>query len=1021
MGWNIGLPPPVWVPQGDPRIHALVREVEDNPVVAIDTETTGLNKEKCIPLFWSLSWGENRFCMPSSTLHFFKKAFDDPYKTWVFANAKFDMHMIANFGIKFAGNIADTCVMHALLFDEQSHSLEAMAKHMLGWQWKDDFKAGFRKEGAENFLLRLEREDLPRLVNYASNDAYGTWKLYWKLKEHLEGAVTHALYQGKRWEGHPMYVRTLWDYFEKIEKHFTKVLWSCERKGVQLDLQYLESIETPLQKRIDEIAREANQIAGKMVNLNSTKQMKEYYFDTLHLKSVHLTKGGKSGIRSPSIDEEFLVEYRNAVPMAKIHLEYRELDKLMGTYVKGLKDRVDQYGRVHTKFNQDVARCMPAGELVLTNRGYIPVQHVEVGDLVVTHEGRARPVTEVSTHNPQVLYRVELSNGLILRTTGNHQYRTPDGWVRADALNAGDEVIAHSDEEVWSPITGWEDYQVSSWGRVYSNRTARVLSLQPKGKWGHLKVTLKNKKGVRKDFSVHRLVATAFCPANRGCGHEVRHLDGVAWNNTRENLLWGTSKENTEDSRRHGTLNGAPILTPEQVEEIRNTNSAGQPPSSSSKLTFEIAEEIRGRFAAGEGRAELAREFEVSYQAIDSIVKDRTWLKPPSGTSATELAEKYGVSPAAIRDIWAGRRWDRDLSERSCTQQFRRVTVESVCILKEEVTYGLTVEEDHSHVTGGIVTHNTGRLSSSDPNCQNIPRPDSDKFKLRKAFIAPEGKTLIVADYEQLEMRLLAAATVNKDFPMGEVDMVNLFLSGKDIHMGNAALVFGPGVAKRFGRSQPFEYEDFAKAKKIDKGVKEGKFPASELTAVVQALMDARQAVKTIGFGINYGMKEKKLANDLTAAGVPTSPEEAAVLIETYLDRLPAVKRFFVDAVEEARYTGFAYTILGRRRFLPEILSENNMERFQAERQSGNCQIQGTAAEVAKMAMIHCYNAGLDKKYGCDMEIQVHDELMFECPTETAQEAGEEITEHMEHPLPTDLAVPLTISMGKGRSWCDAK
>ncbi len=126
------------------------------------------------------------------------------------------------------------------------------------------------------------------------------------------------------------------------------------------------------------------------------------------------------------------------------------------------------------------------------------------------------------------------------------------------------------------------------------------------------------------------------------------------------------------------------------------------------------------------------------------------------------------------------------------------------------------------------------------------------------------------------------------------------------------------------------------------------------------------------------------------------------------LDRYPAVKQFYQEAIEETRACGYAFSLLGRRRFLPEIISMNEYDRFRAERQAVNMQIQGTAADAAKMAMILIDEADLESRFGCRMLLQVHDELIFECPEETSKEAFEEIKQWMEHPFPTDLAVPLT-------------
>lgn len=307
----------------------------------------------------------------------------------------------------------------------------------------------------------------------------------------------------------------------------------------------------------------------------------------------------------------------------------------------------------------------------------------------------------------------------------------------------------------------------------------------------------------------------------------------------------------------------------------------------------------------------------------------------------------------------------------------------------------------------------TGRLSSSNINVQNIPRPDSDKFGMRKAFISSENCSLIVIDYEQLEMRLLAAAAM-------EPDMIAIFLEGKDIHMGNAELVFGPILSDELKRE--ITYKDFIWAKKTEGALKQDKTGDLAKTITPQQLheieriMWARQAAKAIGFGLNYGMGANSLASRIGC-----TVDKAEGLIELYLGRYPAVKHFFQSAVEEAVTYGYAFTVLGRRRYLKELRSLKKSDISRAQRQASNAPIQGSAADVAMCAMLKVEALGLKKKYGCKMLVQVHDELVFECPDEYVDICLPIIKETMEHPFPTDLAVPLTTSAAKGKSWAEAK
>lgn len=280
---------------------------------------------------------------------------------------------------------------------------------------------------------------------------------------------------------------------------------------------------------------------------------------------------------------------------------------------------------------------------------------------------------------------------------------------------------------------------------------------------------------------------------------------------------------------------------------------------------------------------------------------------------------------------------------------------------------------------------------------QNIPRLEGDKFELRKAFIAGPGETLTVSDYEQLEMRVLAALAK-------EQDMLDIFKRDWDIHMGNASLVFG------------LPYDDIKKAKKLESAIKKGTANPSEMTEYLHKCLNARQAAKAIGFGLNYGMKARALSKRIGC-----SIQEAQVRMDQYMERYPAVAHFFNDAVSIARQTGFAYTLLGRKRAMNDILSMGQMNRFRAERQASNLPIQGSAADIVRAAMIRVDEAKLDERYGYVMFHQVHDELALRGPKDAIQEVSCIVKDCMENALGVDLGVKFTTSTGQGQSWGDAK
>jgi DNA polymerase I len=260
----------------------------------------------------------------------------------------------------------------------------------------------------------------------------------------------------------------------------------------------------------------------------------------------------------------------------------------------------------------------------------------------------------------------------------------------------------------------------------------------------------------------------------------------------------------------------------------------------------------------------------------------------------------------------------------------------------------------------------TGRLSSSDPNLQNIPIRTEFGRAIRAAFVSPPGHVILSADYSQIELRVLAHLSEDPE-------LIGAFAAGEDVHARTAALIF-------------------------DK-------PRDQVTA------DERRAAKTINFGVIYGMGDSALAKQL---GIPR--EQAARFIEAYFARYAGVARFMEKTVEAARQGEAVRTLLGRRRFLANLRSANRALRFEAERVARNTPIQGTAADILKLAMVELGREGATP--GASMVLTVHDELVFEVPEGQARGAAEQIRERMAGAM--KLAVPLVVDVAWGKSWADA-
>jgi DNA polymerase-1 len=262
----------------------------------------------------------------------------------------------------------------------------------------------------------------------------------------------------------------------------------------------------------------------------------------------------------------------------------------------------------------------------------------------------------------------------------------------------------------------------------------------------------------------------------------------------------------------------------------------------------------------------------------------------------------------------------------------------------------------------------TGRLSSSEPNLQNIPIRGEEGRRIREAFIAPPGALLIAADYSQIELRVLAHLS-------GDPALIDAFTAGQDIHARTAAEVF------------------------------------DVLPGTVTA--DMRRAAKVINFGILYGMGPQRLAGEL---GI--SQSQAQQYIANYFERYAGVRRYMEGVLAAARECGFVTTLLGRRRPIPELRSRERGVAQAAERVATNTPIQGTAADLIKLAMVAVERRLADGGLSGGMILQVHDELLLEVAEADLEAARTAVREEMEGVLP--LAVPLRVDVGVGRTWAEA-
>lgn len=313
------------------------------------------------------------------------------------------------------------------------------------------------------------------------------------------------------------------------------------------------------------------------------------------------------------------------------------------------------------------------------------------------------------------------------------------------------------------------------------------------------------------------------------------------------------------------------------------------------------------------------------------------------------------------------------LEELAFSHELPKVLVEHRGLSKLKSTYTDKLPQMVNPQTGRVHTsyHQavtaTGRLSSSDPNLQNIPIRNEEGRRIRQAFIAREGFTIVAADYSQIELRIMAHLSQDQG-------LINAFTQGKDIHRSTAAEIFGAAL--------------------------------DEVTS------EQRRNAKAINFGLIYGMSAFGLSRQL---GIGRA--DAQSYMDLYFKRYPGVQTFMHDIREKAKAQGYVETLFGRRLYLPDINSSNAMRRKGAERVAINAPMQGTAADIIKRAMIKIDEV-IRHDPDIEMIMQVHDELVFEVRSEKVEFFREQIKQHME--AAAELVVPLIVEVGVGQNWDEA-
>lgn len=386
--------------------------------------------------------------------------------------------------------------------------------------------------------------------------------------------------------------------------------------------------------------------------------------------------------------------------------------------------------------------------------------------------------------------------------------------------------------------------------------------------------------------------------------------------------------------------------------------------------------ELTGVAVDGEWLNALSERLDVRIRALESEIYGLAGMEFNIGSSKqlqTVLFEKLGLP--ATKKTKTGYSTDAEtLALLAPAHEIVAKILEYRELTKLKSTYADSLPKLVNPATGRIHTSlnqavtSTGRLSSSEPNLQNIPIKTEAGREIRKAFVASPGNMLVSADYSQIELRILAHVT-------RDPELLKAYREREDIHARTATSLFG--------------------------------VPESEVTP------DMRRQAKTVNFAVIYGMSDYGLARSLN---IP--PGVARHYIESYFQQYPGVKQYANDTLKRARVTGYVQSLLGRRRYLPELNSPNRTYRELAERAAANMPIQGTAADIMKLAMIGVDRRLRDEGFRGKMVLQVHDELVFDVPEDEVERLVPVVREAMERAFEMDVSLEVEVKVG--RDWCTA-
>lgn len=997
--------------------------------LGFDTETTGLHYTRDYPLILSLSDGVRRFAAewePWGRHPAIKdKLLENPRILNILTNAKFDMHMIGNRGVQLLGDVRCTLMMD-WLFDENrwNHDLKTTAREHCGIKmldFKEVFPMHKKKKGqpddtAGAAIKRVMADPAGRIraIEYAGLDAFASVKVHDFLEDKLKQDFLYGDY-------------SYWQYFLDWEVEFTRTLFNMERRGFKLATGHLRAQIGPMEEDIEELNGQIAHLCGHPINPNSPKQLAKLFFEELGRKPIKYTKGGKTGIKSPSTDAEVMDRFaEDGCPYAQLIVDIRSLVKTKGTYIETPLELVDDNLRIHTQLKQHgtVTGRLSSKEPNLQNLPRPAGDAYRIREAFVAEPRKILLVRDYEQLEMRIMAHFCLHKQMFVsaptegKIIGEIVHRKWKGEVYSYDQKTGKKVVRKVVDHFrnglpidTAPYRGGlkpKDWVVirhegAPWRKLIITKEHNIYTPEGKKPVSELKVG---------DFIYH----------------EEPHLAGNAEQVLIGSLLGDGNFKRAKSDTGDGYFHSAAFYHGIAQKDYFDFKLQILKP-------FVYSYAFDGRMHRGK----VVASFQIE-QLKSLMCEKRKGRKAKRPTVA--IIDKITTAGLAI--------WYMD----------------DGCLYKDTCcseTKGFAASIGNSRITQKEITFLNKKFKLNFKKWSRgmgLCGPDAEKFfSLIAAFIPPcmdykiplhhqgiynsdywESNIVDITPVRIIEKRLgdskkdpmgfgsgskydITVEDTHNYFAQGilvsnsqDPRMIQAIRDGLDLHCYTVSLMYGE------------DYDEVAAAKKKSK---------DELTERDIHLLGLRQAAKATGFGLIYGIGAKKLGLGLgKELGREFGVKESKALIRRYFDIFTGVEAFIKDTHKSCKQNEFVRTLLGRKRRLPMINAGGGRRSrdgddvntsgiaAMAQRQSVNSIVQGSAADIAKAAMLKCEADQELKTLESEMLMQVHDELIFEVWDTPEHKAltDKRVKHLMENPFGDfQLSVPIPTSGSFAYTWADAK